>query len=178
MKNRIPLLAYILLNILIAAATTLTVLWLWERNHPCQALPQTSITPIGNNMQRPQFADSTPTLANAIQPIITFVRDDVDVLIRKVVGAEDLEMEYVEIYNQSDGPLDLSDWQLTDEDGNVFLFPALILNNEGAIKVYSKKGTNSVIELHWQADAPIWTPGETVTLLDDRDNRIATYSIP
>lgn len=178
MKNRIPLLAYILLNILIAAATTLTVLWLWERNHPHQALPQTSIPPISNNPDNPQSDNITPTTAISIQPTITFVSDEVDVRIRKVIGAGDLEMEYVEIYNQSDGPLDLSDWQLTDENGNIYLFPALILNSEGAIKVYSKKGTNSVIELYWQADAPIWAPGETVILLDNRDNRIATYSIP
>ena len=178
MKNRIPLLAYLLLNILIAAATTLTVLWLWERNNPRQVLPQTSVTPISNNPESPQSANATPTAESPIESAITFVSDEVDVLIRKVVGAGDLAMEYVEIFNQSDGPIDLSDWQLIDEDGNIFLFPALILNSEGAIKIYSRKGTNSVIELHWQADAPIWSPGETVILLDDQDDRIATYSIP
>lgn len=178
MKNRIPLLAYLLLNILIAAATTLTVLWLWERNNPRQALPQTSATNVMVTPNLSQPVNPSPTIEIPIEPALTFVSENIDVLIRKVVGAGDLAMEYVEIFNQSDGPIDLSAWQLTDEDGNVFLFPALILNSEGAIKIYSRKGTNSVIELHWQADAPIWSPGETVTLLDDRDNRIATYSIP
>ena len=178
MKNRIPLLAYLLLNVFIAAATTLTVLWLWERNNPHLSQPQTPISTISNNLENTQSQNTTPTLETNIEPAITFVNNEADVLIRKVVGASDLAMEYVEIYNQSNGPVDLTDWQLIDEDGNNFFFPALILNNEGAIKVYSRKGTNSVIELHWQADTPIWSPGESVTLLDDQDNRIATYSIP
>jgi hypothetical protein len=178
MKNRTHLFAYILLNILIASATTLTILWLWEQRNPRQTTPQDIVTPVSTIPGESETIDATSMVSEPIEPAMTFVNEDIDVLIRKVVGAGDLAMEYVEIYNQSPGPLDLSNWQLTDQEGQSFVFPALILNSEGAIKVYSKKGTNTVIELHWQADAPIWSSGETVTLLDDSDNRIATYSIP
>jgi hypothetical protein len=178
MKNRTHLFAYILLNILIASATTLTILWLWEQRNPRQTNPQGLVTPVSTISSEFDTIDATSSVNEPIEPALTFVSEDIDVLIRKVVGAGDLEMEYVEIYNQSPGPIDLSNWQLTDQDGQSFLFPALILNSEGAIKVYSQKGTNTVIELHWQSDAPIWSSGEMVTLLDDADNRIATYSIP
>jgi hypothetical protein len=178
MKNRTHLFAYILLNILIASATTLTILWLWEQRNPRQTNPQGLVTPVSTISSEFDTIDATSSVNEPIEPALTFVSEDIDVFIRKVVGAGDLEMEYVEIYNQSPGPIDLSNWQLTDQDGQSFLFPALILNSEGAIKVYSQKGTNTVIELHWQSDAPIWSSGEMVTLLDDADNRIATYSIP
>jgi hypothetical protein len=72
----------------------------------------------------------------------------------------------------------MTGWQLVDNEDQRFIFPTLILNNGGAIKVYSKNGNNTVIELYWQADAPVWQSGETVSLLDSSSDLIATYSIP
>jgi hypothetical protein len=65
-----------------------------------------------------------------------------------------------------------------DQDGQVFVFPALILNEGGAIKVLSQKGNNTVIELYWQSEVPIWQPGEIAKLLTADGETIATYSIP
>jgi len=104
--------------------------------------------------------------------------EDIQIVIRTVVGAGNLDSEYVEIYNESDGVVDLTGWQLVDEEGDRFTFPALILNIEGAIEVHSKTGEHTVIELYWQADSPIWQPGEIVKLVDAGGNIMATYSIP
>ena len=95
-----------------------------------------------------------------------------------MVGAGNLEVEYVEIYNQSNGAVDLTGWQLLNEAGQRFLFPTLILNSDGAIEVHSKAGKHTVIELYWQAGSPIWKSGEMVTLLDNVGKTMATYSIP
>ncbi len=173
MKKNSNLFFYILLNILISAATTLTVLLIWQAAHPLPlANTFTSIQPDPNS----EDAVSGVKIENS--PTTEFVQDEINVTIRTVVGAGNLEMEYVEILNQSTGPVDLTNWQLVDELGSRFTFPALILNQDGAIEVHSKAGNNSVIELYWQADSPIWQSGDTVTLLDASGETQATYSIP
>jgi hypothetical protein len=72
----------------------------------------------------------------------------------------------------------MTNWQLTDENGQIFTFPTIILNQDGEIKVLSQKGINTVIELYWQSDVPIWESGETARLLDENGSIISTYSIP
>jgi hypothetical protein len=179
MKNKSRLIAYIFLNILISAATTLGVLWLWDQIHP---QPQTSagmMTPAPSRQESSsQSAQETVEKSTTSEPALTFINEDIQVIIRTIVGAGNLDVEYVEIFNQSEGPVDLSGWQLKDENDNTFVFPALILNSEGSVKVLTKQGTNTVIELYWQADVPIWQSGEVANLTDANGNSISTYSIP
>lgn len=174
MKRRSQILFYIFINILISALTTLSVLWLWERSHPIPENPQptpVTIIPAPTEEQAP-----TELTTTAIDVVL--VEENLDIQIRSVVGAGNIEMEYVELYNQSDGAIDMSGWQLVNAEQDTFLFPMLILNQGGAIKVYSKSGQNTVIELYWQSDLPIWQSGTTVRLLDSDDVTITTYSIP
>jgi hypothetical protein len=179
MKKDSRLLVYILLNIIISAATVLVVLWIWDLTHPTPSLdqnaaflpnPEDSPSQFEKPVAGEGFEISAPTLA--------FVTDEIQVSIHAIVGAGNLEVEYVEIHNQSPGPVNMTDWQLMDQDGQVFVFPALILNEGGAIKVLSQKGNNTVIELYWQSEVPIWQPGEIAKLLTADGETIATYSIP
>jgi hypothetical protein len=173
MKKNSRILFYILLNILISAATTLTVLLIWQAVHP---MPQ-STAPLPDQTD---LNTNNATSANEVAENSTteFMQENIDVTIRTVVGAGNLEMEYVEITNQSEGAVDLTNWQLMNDQGDSFTFPALILNEDGAIEVHSKSGNNTVIELYWQADTPLWQSGETVTLLDAAGETQATYLIP
>jgi hypothetical protein len=173
MKKSSKLFFYILLNILVSAATTLTVLLIWQATHPLPQTDPSTLSPSGFN---PDTATSGGQTEN--NPTAEFVQENINITVRTVVGAGDLGMEYVEILNQSEGPVDLTNWQLVDEGDNRFKFPALILNQDGAIEVHSKTGNNSVIELYWQADTAIWQSGETVTLLDAAGETQATYLIP
>ena len=173
MKKNPKLLSYILLNILISAATTLTVLLIWQAVHPLPK-PTAFIADDPNPNSNPEISS---TLAENV-PTMDFVNENISLIIRTVVGAGNLDMEYVEILNQSDGAVDLTNWQLVSDQGSRFTFPALILNQGGAVEVHSKSGINTVIELYWQADTPLWQPGATVTLLDAAGETQATYSIP
>jgi hypothetical protein len=65
-----------------------------------------------------------------------------------------------------------------DEEGQTFTFPSLILNEGGTVKVRSKAGQDTVIELYWQAESPVWEAGEIVKLLNAEGDIMATYSIP
>ena len=89
-----------------------------------------------------------------------------------------LESEFVRIHNESDMSIDLTDWQLIDEDGNRFVFPSLFINPTGEISVYSKSGQNTIIALFIGAELPIWQSGETASLIDQNGNIITILSIP
>ncbi len=178
MKKSSRLIFFLIINILISAAATLAVLLLWERAHPNPDIIQSAATQSPENAS---YSGSNPThsdSSNESEDSIELVNENFQIIIRTVVGAGNLESEYVEIFNQTEGVVNLTGWQLLDETENRFTFPALILNNSGTVKVFSKSGDDTVIELYWQADAPIWQPGETVTLLDADGNTITTYSIP
>ncbi len=167
---------YIIINIIISALTTLTVLWLWERAHPTPkaAQPVTSTPAVSDEMFSSESMTTHPSSENTLDSNT----EDTHVIIRTVVGAGNLEAEYVEITNQSAGAVDLTGWQLVDEEGQKFTFPALLLNNEGKIEVHSKAGDHTVIELYWRADQPIWQSGEIVKLINAEGEIMATYSIP
>ncbi len=179
MNKKSRLLFYLLLNILISAGVTLTILWIWDLIHP---YPEDSTTLTGTSSEQTSLSqsDQTPsdTQDQSEDSTIAFINENIEIDIYTIVGAGNLDVEYVEIRNQSQGPIDLTGWQLVDEKEQTFTFPALILNSGGAIKVLSKQGINTVIELYWQSDSPIWQSGETARLLNAVGETIITYAIP
>jgi len=179
MNKKPRLILYLLINIVLSAGITLAVLWAWDHFNPQpEETPLINIPNANSNesSQHPDNVNADPE--PPIEPSLEFIMDDIDVTIHIIVGAGDLDIEYVEIHNQSKGPIDMTGWQLIDENDHIFTFPALILNSDGAIIVLSKKGMNSVIELYWQADIPMWQSGETANLLNADGDIIASYSIP
>lgn len=176
MRRRSRLLLFILLNIVISSITTLTILWAWERTHP---RPEVGIITESSEIDKDPLTSSEQIDHSApTKPIVDFTNEDILISIRAIVGAGDLEVEYVEIINQGEQSANLTEWQLVDEDGHTFTFPTLILNSRGAIKILSKTGTNTVIELYWQSDEPIWESGETARLINTAGEVVTTYSIP
>jgi len=100
------------------------------------------------------------------------------IVIKNVVGAGDINTERVLLKFTGEGELSMVGWRLEDQDGNSFEFPALTLFTDGAVYIFTKPGTNSVIELFWGRDQPVWQSGEAVTLLDNEGNLRASYTIP
>ena len=100
------------------------------------------------------------------------------VIIRNVFGVGDLTTERVFLQRTGDGELDLSGWELRDEDGNVFAFPALRMFEDGAVHVWTTSGAQTVVDLYWGQTGPVWSVGETVTLFDAAGNSHATFTIP
>lgn len=100
------------------------------------------------------------------------------VIINSVIGVGDIASEHVFISRTGDGELSLVDWRLEDEDGNVYVFPMLSLFERGAVNVWSKAGANTVVDVYWGVQSPLWERGEKVTLRDAQGNVRATYTIP
>ena len=101
-----------------------------------------------------------------------------DIQIVSVVGADNLGAEVVILRYLGEGQVDLSNWQLKDENGNIFLFPAISLVKEGAVQIHTAAGTNTVVDLYWNMTAPVWKSGETASLYDASGNLIVTYKVP
>jgi len=104
-------------------------MWLWDRSQPEPA-------PLDENLAR--LTDETGTslsTPSGSDPSPESIVEEYNIKIETIVGPGDLEVEYVEISNESPSSVDMTNWQLTDEDGLIFTFPTIILNQDGEIKV-------------------------------------------
>ena len=98
--------------------------------------------------------------------------------IRSILGPGDLETEQVLINHIGEKEVSLFGWQLQDQDGNAFTFPTLTMFQGGAVTIYTREGTSTVVELYWGLDEPIWDSGEQAFLLDPDGKIQATYTVP
>jgi hypothetical protein len=60
--------------------------------------------------------------------------DQLVIEINNVFGVGDLQTEAVRLQRLGEGELWLTGWQLKDGDGNIYIFPELLLNKDGASK--------------------------------------------
>jgi hypothetical protein len=160
------LLPYLFLNILVSASTTLLVIYWWDLNRTESSL-SLIYTPLV--LSTPTPAEPTPTLPPLDKPVIQ---------IKNVYGIADLQNEAVIISRLGDGELELTNWQITDENGNVYTFPKLILNKDGAVQIFTRSGADTVIDLFWNQKKAIWSSGGVVSLLDPNGAVRASYQIP
>lgn len=171
MKTRKSIWPYILINILVSAATTLLVLWLWDRAHQAQPLPppaQPTAAAQTKASDAPTLAP-TPALPPLNQPVIQ---------VKNVFGEGDLNSEVVVISRLGEGELWLTGWKLQNESGDTFVFPDLQLHKDAEIQVYSRSGVNSALALYWNRSASAWKTGDLVTVIDYQGNIRASYRIP
>ena len=162
--DRRRLIQYLLLNAFISACVTGAILFWYDRNYR-----QAALSPVQPAV--PAQADSTPQ--TTLSP-----NADIPVEIVSIVGAGTLTAESVVVRNAGDEPLNLANWQLQDSDKNIFIFPNLTLNNDGAVQVHTTSGTNTVIDLYWGETEPVWQSGEEAALLDPSGNVRAVYQVP
>ncbi len=159
------ILPFLLLNVFVSGLTTFLVLTWWEQSHNT-ALPATQNAPA--NLTATQTTPAASTQPSS---------GDNHITIENVFGVGDYENEVVEITRDSDTDLVLTGWKLRDESGKEYTFPNLTLK-DGAIRVYTRSGTDSVIELFWGQKEAIWQAGELVTLVDPQGTLQASYRIP
>jgi hypothetical protein len=165
------LLFYLFLNAIVSAVTTLAVLSIWDRTH------RTEVKPVIQLVATPtrQVTGQTTAQATSAPPSS---QNSGGVQVENVFGVGDLNTEVVLLKRTGDGELWVTGWRLEDENNHRFVLPELMLNKDGAIKIYTKPGTNSAIELHWGIKEAVWSSGELVSLLDQNGSVRATYRIP
>jgi len=99
--------------------------------------------------------------------------------IESVAAVGDLESERVIIRSVVNGELSLAGWLLETQTGLAYTFPQVVIYTKGgALNVFTRAGANTVSELFWGLDQPVWKSGEMVTLRDSLGEVRATYLIP
>jgi hypothetical protein len=176
--SRSGLLLYLLLNVIVSAATTLTVLVIWDRVRTAQLPP-----PVANVPTTEVSATETPAASPQPQATATQAPPSSGPLIeiKEIIGAGDPQQEYVLLQRVGEGDLKLSGWQLKSEHGNVYTFPSspeLILYKGGAVQVYSRVGSDTPTEVYWNRTQAAWQSGEVATLVDAQGRVQATYQVP
>jgi LysM repeat protein len=103
------------------------------------------------------------------------------VIIDSVIGAGDINSEKVLLKHRGEGELSLVGWQIGDSRGHEFTFPQspqLTLFKNGAVYIHTKNGTNTVVDLFWGLNSPVWQSGDSVVLKDPQGLVRARYTIP
>jgi len=173
------LLAYVLLNVVVSAATTYAVLYLWSQAHPTPTLPAGLVSPTLGTIVPTEASQVTDPASQPVDTVAAPIPlDQVVIAIDNVFGVGDPANEVVLIKSKTDASLSLTNWRLEDNAGNVYTFPELTLNKGGAVQVHTAAGVNTVIDLYWGRDTAVWQEGKTVILLDAQRIERARYTIP
>jgi murein DD-endopeptidase MepM/ murein hydrolase activator NlpD len=124
--------------------------------------------------------EALPPTSTLEAPLPTATRDPnaplPRLIIREVIGAGSLADESLVIVNQG-GPVDLAGWTLRDESGHLYTFPSLTLFTDGAIKVHTTSGVDTVTDLYWGQAEAVWASGKVVLLSDPGGNLQARFTV-
>lgn len=163
--DRRKLLFYLLLNVFISVCVTGAILFWYDRNY--RSVSQSAVQPAAPLVGQPAAAQAT------LNPQI-----DIPIEIVSVIGAGTLTAEWVVVSYKGTDQINLAGWELRDEDENVFIFPQLVLHKDGAVQVHTASGTDTVIDLYWTSNNPVWESGEEAQLFDPSGNLRAVYKVP
>lgn len=170
---------FLILNIFVSAATTLTVLTLWDRQQNLNFLPPIPlIEPAVATLPAPSATAALPA-----QPTLTptTAATGPQVEVAAVVGATDLRLEYVLLRRIGSGDVNLAGWTISDQDNHQYTFPAqpaLVLFPGGQIQLFSRSGEDTPTEIFWNLEEPVWQSGEWVIVSDATGAEQARYRIP
>jgi competence protein ComEC len=171
------LLPYIILNILVSAATTWAVLTWWTNTHPATPTPNlplpTQAAPATTAAQGTAGSQPTALASSTPQPAGTRL-----VEIAEVTGIGSLGTEMVLLRRVGEGEVRLNGWRLDDNAGHRFALPDIVLNKGGAVRIYTRSGTNTVNELYWGLKEAVWASGKTIALYDEQGTTRAVFIIP
>lgn len=139
------------------------------------------IIPVGGLPTATAEPTPPPTSAEPPTPIPTEppAVGEAEVVIREAIGVGNLENEAMVIANEGSRQIQLANWLLEDDQGNVYTFSPFILFGNGAnVVLHTKAGTDSTANLYWGLAFPVWESGEVATLRDADGTARATYNIP
>lgn len=139
------------------------------------------IIPIGGYVEPEPTPTPTQEAQFAPTPIPTepLASGEVIIEIREVIGVDDLPNEAVSIINKGSGAIALQNWKVVDQQGFEYVFSEVTLFGDGAgILLHTETGVSTPLELYWGLENAVWSPNETVSLLDSEGTVRATYVIP
>ena len=154
MNSQRRLVYYLLINIFVSALVAGSIIYYYDRNHhvECPAVLVTATVLPGNA--------------------------GINVSMVSVIGAGTLMDERIVIQNNGAQQLDLTGWNLTDNQGNTYTFPRLMLFPGVKVQLHTNAGLDTPSDLYWGRSTPVWTSGELAALYDTKNIARAFYRIP
>jgi LysM repeat protein len=139
----------------------------------------------GEGCKPPPTPTDTPTVTNTPFVIGTFsitntpvpTAVDADVQIVQVLNFGDVTTEQVDVQNTGADVVNMDGWTLTDSAGNIFPFPDLLLQSGQIIRIFSRSGQDTPAALYWNRTTPVWSNGETATLVDSSGQLQSTFTV-
>ena len=125
---------------------------------------QQLVIPVGGRAN-----DTTPT---ATPVVIQGVE------ITAIEGGGDHESESVLVVNDSDTAFSLQGWQLAREGGPAYTLGNVPLFPGGSVRVHTRAGTNTSIDLYWGQGEAVWQSGTTAILLSGQGAVVHSLSAP
>lgn len=156
MDRRLRPLGFLLLNVLLSAAVTGTMLLIYDRSYRPDCDNALAIT----------------TAAASVSPIPGAVG------ILGVIGPGSLADEIVLLKNDGAEALVLTGWYLQKNQAKVYTFPQLTLYPGGVVELHSASGADSATDLFLGKSSAVWGAGQLVVLYDARQVARAIYRIP
>ncbi len=155
MDSRKRLVIYLIVNVLVSALVTGSIIFFYDLAHR---------------------NDCSKCLSNS--STVGSSTGDQQVSIVSINGAGSLESEQVVIRNEGSESLLLTGWYLKDSHGITYTFPQITLYPGGEVTVHSGSGTDKLPDLHWNRSSPVWQAGELAALYDSQNIARAFYRIP
>ena len=92
---------------------------------------------------------------------------------------ENLNGEFVILFNEGSTTIDLEDWSIKDDATHEYVFKAVELAAEGSVTLYSGSGSDIKTEVYWNSKTPIWNNnGDTAYLFNKEGDLVILLSFP
>jgi hypothetical protein len=136
--------------------------------------PQATLIP-ANTATPTQTPMPTPTLTPTLTP--TPLPSDLRIdHVEWNPPGPDLDGEYVLIENRGPGRQNMTNWMLSDDSNHTYSFPdGFILAGMAFVRVWTKSGRDTSIDLYWERSSGVWGRDDTAFLLDDTGTVIDRY---
>ncbi len=112
---------------------------------------------------------ATPTPTRTPNVAATAVTAQLEIV--EFVSPGDITTEGVSILNRG-SVVDITDWTLTDAQGNEFVFPEQRLFTNGSITVFTRAGENTPVALFWGRSTAVWGDDGDIATLTDAAGRV------
>lgn len=97
--------------------------------------------------------------------------------ITEVSGRGTLESEIAMVVNESDAPFNLQGWTLGREGGPIYTFGNLPIFPGGSVRIHSKAGSDTSIDLHWGQPDSVWSAGSAARLVNVQGELVHTFTV-
>ncbi len=114
---------------------------------------------------------ATPSEAATSTP----VKAQFEILAAEGVG--DITAEGIRLRNLGE-TVDISDWTISDSQGNSFTFIETLMFPDSAIVIYTRSGTSTSDARFWGREEAVWEAGEDLTISDAQGRALQVLQLP